>query len=119
MAKFYMTEGFAGIMMAEQSPGRGWREAPCKDEPTGAPTGRSVTELGAALAIEIARSRELRRQYAEDRLASPEMPADETFVDVVDRLVQAGMSYGQACRETSQMRPDLYAEHRAAAMLNG
>jgi hypothetical protein len=42
-----------------------------------------------------------------------------SFTELVDVLVQAkDMSYGQACSEASQMRPDLYAEHRAATMLS-
>jgi hypothetical protein len=104
-----------GVLVAEQRPGPSWFEdAPARRSGRPVP---SVSDLAATLTQELTRNRELRAQLAEDQRSSPETPADETFVDVVDKLVRAGVTYGDACREASQMRPDLYAEHRARSML--
>ena len=79
-----------------------------------------MATLGAALAIEIERSRELRRQYAEQTPQSPQGGKGEPtdFVSAVDRLVQAGLSYGESCRRVSQEFPDLYEQHRQWSMLD-
>lgn len=111
-----MTERLPMLVMSEHHPGPGWEEGRRTDKPTGRPR-PSKAELIVYLATEIARSRELHRQLADTWLTSPEPPPEETFIDIVDRLVRAGMNYGQACREASATRPDLYAEHRARSML--
>lgn len=118
-----MTEGFAGFIMAERPPGPEWRPALRNDAPQ-APEARSVpsvAELGAALAIEVAKSRELCQRYAEQ---TPQIPQRGTgqpidFVDAVDRLVKLGVSYGDACRRVSMEFPDLYEAHREWSMLDG
>jgi hypothetical protein len=116
MARFFMTEKLPMLVMSDKHPGPGWEEGRRTDAPQRR-TAPSVADLAARLAIEIEKSRELRRQFADTRLTSPEPPPEETFVDIVDRLVRAGMNYGQACRESSATRPDLYAERRARSML--
>jgi hypothetical protein len=110
-----------GVLVAEQRPGPSWFDGlDAPQRPTGAPQAPSVAALARSPAAELGRSRELRGQVLADdaRLASPEMPPEETFIDIVDGLVKIqGMSYGQACKEASISRPDLYAEHRARSMI--
>jgi hypothetical protein len=118
MATFYMAEGYPGFIMAEAPPAPGWKPALRKDRPQGT-GGRSVAELGAALAAEVAKSRELRQQYAEQAPPKPtgaDTPTD--FVTAVDRLVKLGVSYGDACRRVSMEFPELYEAHRQWSMLD-
>jgi hypothetical protein len=113
VTRFFMVE--PGVLVAEQDNGP-VRFDDCAARPP-VRTAPSVADLAIGLWTELQRTRELRQQLAERTAEPTAQPMN--FVELVDGLVRVGgLSYGDAARRASEMRPDLYNEHRAAAMLS-
>jgi hypothetical protein len=105
MTRFFLAE--PGVLIAEQRPGRSWFDG--VDDPSRRSL-PSAAELGAALAIEVAKSRELRAQM----LADP-TPTTKNFGEMVASVMASeNISYGAAASKVSRERPDLYDQHRRA-----
>jgi hypothetical protein len=106
MTRFFLSE--PGVLIAEQRPGPSFVDG-CNAR--SARPAASVAELGAALAIEVAKSKELRAQM----LADPTPTTTTSFGEMVASVMASeNLSYGAAASKVSRERPDLYDEFRRA-----
>jgi hypothetical protein len=118
MAHVFLAEGFDGVLMANQHPGKGWDEAiPVDDRPTA-----SLHDLATGLAREITRSRKLQAQSTtgapEGLLSAPDDPQAD-FHRLAERTSKVlGISLADAYSRVASEAPTLYERATARARLN-
>ena len=113
-----------GVLVAEQRPGPSWFDG--LEQPQA--QGLSAGELGAALAIELGKARDLRAQVlsgdqeppqiTDGLLSGPDDP-QATFHELAQKTSKVlGISLADAYSRVSQEAPTLYERATAKARLN-